>query len=125
CATNGVRFAQDPDFARAARQAGLRLAYLQFDGVGNDANAHRKVGNLYDVKLRAIENLHAAGIDVVLVVTVVGGVNDDQVGKIVDFAIANADKVTVVSFQPVSFTGRDEDVSDELRAKQRYTLSHL
>ena len=124
-ATNGVRFAQDPSFARAAKAAGLRMAYLQFDGIGNDANAHRKIGNLFDVKVRAIENLHAAGIDVILVVTVVGGVNDDQVGKIVDFAIENADKVTVVSFQPVSFTGRDEDVADDVRIKQRYTLSHL
>ncbi len=124
-ATNGVKFAQDPEFARQAKEAGLRIAYLQFDGVTNEANSHRKVGNLFDVKLRAIENLHAAGIDVVLVVTVVNGVNNDQVGPIVDFAVANADKVTVVSFQPVSFTGRDEDVSDEDRIRQRYTLSHL
>jgi len=125
CATNGVLFAQDPELARKAKAAGLRLAYLQFDGVTNEANGHRKVGNLFDVKLRAIENLHAAGVDVVLVVTIVGGVNDDQVGPIIDFAIANADKITVVSFQPVSFTGRDEDVTDEVREKQRYTLSHL
>ena len=118
CATNGIRFAQDPEFARQAKEAGLRLAYLQFDGVTNEANSHRKVGNLFDVKLRAIENLHAAGIDVVLVVTVVNGVNDDQVGPIVDFAIENADKITVVCFQPVSFTGRDEDISDE-RARAR------
>jgi uncharacterized radical SAM superfamily Fe-S cluster-containing enzyme len=124
-ATNGVRFAQDADFARQAKSAGLRLAYLQFDGVTNEANSHRKVGNLFDVKLRAIENLHAAGIDVVLVVTVVNGVNNEQVGPIIDFAIANADKITVVSFQPVSFTGRDEDVTDEVRKRQRYTLSHL
>ncbi len=125
CATNGVLFAQDPELAQKAKAAGLRLAYLQFDGVTNEANSHRKVGNLFDVKLRAIENLHAAGIDVVLVVTVVNGVNNDQVGKIVEFAIANADKITVVSFQPVSFTGRDEDISDEQRTRQRYTLSHL
>ncbi|HVJ90160.1 MAG TPA: radical SAM protein, partial [Labilithrix sp.] len=125
CATNGIRFAQEPEFARAAKEAGLRMAYLQFDGVGNEINAHRKISNLFDVKVRAIENLHAAGIDVILVVTVVNGVNDHEVGKIVDFAINNADKVTVVSFQPVSFTGRDEDIPDELRAKQRYTLSHL
>lgn len=125
CATNGIRFAQEPDFARQAKAAGLRMAYLQFDGVGNEANAHRKVGNLFDVKVRAIENLHAAGIDVILVVTVVNGVNNHEIGRIIDFAIENADKVTVVSFQPVSFTGRDEDICDELRAKQRYTLSHL
>jgi 7,8-dihydro-6-hydroxymethylpterin dimethyltransferase len=125
CATNGIRFAQEPGFAKKAREAGLRMAYLQFDGVTNDANGHRKIGNLYDVKLRAIEELSAAGIDVILVVTIVNGVNSDQVGPIVQFAVENADKVTVVSFQPVSFTGRDEDISDELRHQQRYTLSHL
>jgi tetraether lipid synthase len=125
CATNGIRFAQDREFVRAAKEAGLRLAYLQFDGVGEKANAHRKVGNLFDVKLRAIENLHAEGIDVVLVVTVVRGINDDQVGRVVRFAIENADKITVVSFQPVSFTGRDEGISDDERRAKRYTLSHL
>jgi len=125
CATNGVLFAQDPELAKQAKAAGLRMAYLQFDGVTNEANSHRKVGNLFDVKLRAIENLHAAGIDVILVVTVANGVNNDQVGPIVEFAIENADKITVVSFQPVSFTGRDEDVTDERRIAQRYTLSHL
>jgi 7,8-dihydro-6-hydroxymethylpterin dimethyltransferase len=125
CATNGVRFAQEPEFAREAKAAGLRIAYLQFDGVGEPANAHRKVGNLFEVKLRAIENLHAAGIDVVLVVTVLKGVNDDQVGQVVRFAVENADKITVVSFQPVSFTGRDEDIGDEERRAKRYTLSHL
>jgi uncharacterized radical SAM superfamily Fe-S cluster-containing enzyme len=125
CASNGIRFAQEPEFCQEAKRAGLRLVYLQFDGVSNEAHAHRKVGNLFDVKLRAIENLHAAGIDVVLVVTVVRGVNDDQVGQVVQFAIDNADKITVVSFQPVSFTGRDEEISDEARRAQRYTLSHL
>ena len=56
-ATNGIRFAQEPEFARQAREAGLRIAYLQFDGVSEPANSHRKVANLFDVKLRAIENL--------------------------------------------------------------------
>jgi 7,8-dihydro-6-hydroxymethylpterin dimethyltransferase len=125
CATNGVRFAEEPGFAQQAREAGLRMAYLQFDGVTNEANSHRKIANLYDVKLRAIEELSRAGIDVILVVTIVNGVNDDQVGPIVQFAVENADKITVVSFQPVSFTGRDEDITPELRHAQRYTLSHL
>ena len=125
CASNGIAFAEDIEFARQAKNAGLRLCYLQFDGVTNEANSHRKVGNLFDVKLRAIENLSKVGIDVVLVVTVVRGVNNEQVGPIVQFAIDNADKVTVVAFQPVSFTGRDEDISDEDRTAQRYTLSHL
>ena len=124
-ATNGIRFAQEPGFAEQARDAGLRIAYLQFDGVSEDANAHRKVGNLFEVKLRAIEELHAAGIDVCLVVTIVNGINNDQVGPIIKFALENCDKVSFVSFQPVSFTGRDEDISDADRHARRYTLSHL
>ena len=83
CATNGVRFAQEPEFARQAHAAGLRLAYLQFDGIGNDKNSHRAVKNLFDVKLQSIEHLHAAGIDVTLVVTVVNSINNDQIGPII------------------------------------------
>jgi hypothetical protein len=124
-ATNGIRFAQDEAFARRAAEAGLRIAYLQFDGVGEDANAHRRVPNLFAVKLRAIENLYEAGIDVVLVVTVIAGVNDHQVGRIVKFAVENSDKISFVAFQPVSFTGRDEDIDDERRKRQRYMLSQL
>jgi hypothetical protein len=124
-ATNGIRFAQDETFAKEAAEAGLRFAYLQFDGVGNEHNQHRKVGNLYDVKLRAIENLKKYGVDVTLVVTIVNGINNDQVGDIIKFGIENIDKVTAVAFQPVSFTGRDEDIDDETRKQQRYTLSHL
>jgi uncharacterized radical SAM superfamily Fe-S cluster-containing enzyme len=125
CATNGVRFAQDLEYARQAKAAGLRLAYLQFDGIGNEKNEHRKVGNLFDVKLKAIENLHAAGIDVTLVVTIVNSINNDQVGAIIRFAIENIDKVNAVSFQPVSFTGRDEHLDTATRERWRYTLSHL
>jgi hypothetical protein len=125
CATNGVQFAQDADFAHRAKAAGLRLAYLQFDGVGNEKNAHRAVSNLFDVKLKAIEHLHAAGIDVTLVVTVVNSINNDQIGAIIRFAIENIDKINAVSFQPVSFTGRDEHLDEATRTKWRYTLSHL
>src|SRR5260370_12025805 len=103
----------------------MRYAYLQFDGIGNDANGHRQVGNLFDVKLRAIENMHEAGIEIVLVVTIVNNVNNDQVGAIVKFAMENPKKIAFVSFQPVSFTGRDEDITPERRLRQRYTLSHL
>src|SRR6187399_1912068 len=124
-ATNGIEFAKDPEFARAAAEAGLRYAYLQFDGIGNAANAHRRVGNLFDVKLRAIENLYSAGVDIVPVVTIVNGVNNEQVGRIIEFALDNPKKINFLSFQPVSFTGRDESVTPERRAAQRYTLSHL
>src|SRR3954463_10356165 len=124
-ATNGIEFAKSADFAKAAFEAGLRYAYLQFDGIGNAANSHRLVGNLFDVKLRAIENLHSAGVDIVPVTTIVNGVNNEQVGRIIQFALDNPKKINFLSSQPVSFTGRDEEVTDDRRAAQRYTLSHL
>ncbi len=124
-ATNGIEFAKSKDFCKKAFEAGMRYAYLQFDGIGNDANSHRQVGNLFDVKLRAIENMHEAGIDIVLVTTIVNNVNNDQVGPIVKFAMDNPKKISFVSFQPVSFTGRDEEITPERRMRQRYTLSHL
>ena len=124
-ATNGIEFAKSPDFAKAAAEAGLRYAYLQFDGIGNAANSHRLVGNLFDVKLRAIENLWKTGVDIVPVTTIVNGVNNEQVGRIIQFALDNPRKISFLSFQPVSFTGRDEEITDERRTAQRYTLSHL
>ena len=110
-ATNGIEFAKSKEFCKKAFEAGMRYAYLQFDGIGNDANSHRQVGNLFDVKLRAIENMHEAGIEIVLVTTIVNNVNNDQVGPIVKFAMDNPKKISFVSFQPVSFTGRDEDIT--------------
>lgn len=124
-ATNGIEFAKSFEFCREAAEAGLRYAYLQFDGIGNAANEHRKVGNLFDVKMRAIENLNKAGVEIVPVTTIVNGINNEQVGRIVKFALDNPKKVSFCSFQPVSFTGRDEDITDERRHAQRYTLSHL
>ena len=124
-ATNGIEFAKSKEFCREAAEAGLRYVYLQFDGIGNDANSHRQVGNLFDVKMRAINNLHEAGVEIVLVTTLVNGINNDQVGSIIRFALDNPKKIAFLSFQPVSFTGRDEEITPQRRLQQRYTLSHL
>ena len=124
-ATNGIEFAKSKEFSRKAAEAGLRFLYYQFDGVGNEANSHRHIGNLFDIKLRGIENAHEAGIEIVLVTTLLNNVNNDQVGPIMRFALDNPKKIAFIAFQPVSFTGRDEAVTDERRLRQRYTLSHL
>jgi len=124
-ATNGIEFAQSVEFSKQAAEAGLRYVYLQFDGIGNAANSHRAVGNLFDVKMRAIENCWSNGIDIVPVTTIINGINNEQVGRIVQFALDNPKKIPFLSFQPVSFTGRDEEVTPERREAQRYTLSHL
>lgn len=124
-ATNGIEFAKSKEFCREAAEAGLRFVYLQFDGIGNDANSHRQIGNLFDVKLRAINNLHEAGVDIILVTTLVNHINNDQVGSIIRFALENPKKISFIAFQPVSFTGRDEHITEQRRLQQRYTLAHL
>src|SRR5499433_475164 len=110
-ATNGIEFAKSPEYCKQAAEAGLRYAYLQFDGIGNAANEHRKVGNFFDDNMRATENLHEAGVEIVPVTTIVNGINNEQVGHIIQFALDNPRTISFLSFQPVSFTGRDEEVT--------------
>lgn len=124
-ATNGIRFAEDIEFCKAAKAAGQHGVYLQFDGVSEEKNKHRGVGNLFDVKQQAIDNLAAVGIKVTLVTTIVNTINNDAIGQIVEFAARNIDKIQTIAFQPVSFTGRDEDVPDDVRIEQRYTLAGM
>src|SRR5262249_107129 len=124
-ATNGIRFAQEPEFVRQAKEAGLHGAYLQFDGTTEEKNEHRGVGNLFDVKVQAIENVAGGGVKVTLVNTIVNTINNDNIGDVVRFAVENIDKIQTIAFQPVSFTGRDEEIDEITRRRHRYTLSEM
>jgi uncharacterized radical SAM superfamily Fe-S cluster-containing enzyme len=120
-ASNGIRFAE-PGFAKAAAEAGLHTIYLQFDGVDDAVHEVTRGRPLLDVKRRALEQIHAAGMKVCLVPTIVKGVNDDQVAKILRFAVENIHVVSGIAYQPVSFTGR---ISLADREAKRYTLGDL
>ena len=124
-ATNGIRFAQSPDFALEARAAGLHGVYLQIDGVSEAKNRHRGIGNYMEVRRRALENIAAAGMRATLQVTVVKGRNEDGLGDLVRFAIENMENMHGVVFQPLMFAGRDEDVSSDDRYARRYPLAQL
>ncbi|MEJ2704962.1 MAG: radical SAM protein [Sedimentisphaerales bacterium] len=121
-ATNGLRFGQDPELAFAAAEAGLNIAYLQFDGMSDQVYKKTRGRPLLEIKLKAIVNLFAAGIRTMLVPTIVKGVNDHQIGSIVQFAVHNTDKISGISWQPVSFTGR---IDHQERLKQRFTVADL
>ena len=121
-ATNGIRIA-DEAFARAAAEAGLHTLYLQFDGVGEEPHRHtRNFPGIWARKLAAIENCRRTGMKICLVPTILKGVNDEQVAEVFRFAVANADVVSAISYQPVSFSGR---IDYEQRMRQRYTLGDL
>jgi len=122
-ATNGIRFAQEPDFAAGAKRAGLHGVFLQIDGTTDEANAHRGIRNFMDVKIAALEHILGAGLQVTLQTAIVNGLNTDQVGRIVQFAVEKG--LFGVIFQPIMFAGRDRSVTPEVRHARRYTLSHL
>ena len=120
-ATNGIKFA-DLEFAQAAKEAGLHTLYLQFDGMSDDIYLRTRGQRLMDTKIAAIANCRKVGLKIVLVPTIVKGLNDHQLGDMVRFAIDNIDCISGFSFQPVAFTGRIN--RRDLEAK-RFTQSDL
>ncbi len=124
-ATNGIRFAQERDFAVRARAAGLHGVYLQFDGVTEEKNSHRGIGNYMETKCRALNNIAAAGMKTTLQVTVVNGLNSDGVGDIIRFVADHIEKIHGIIFQPVMFCGRDENISADERYAKRYPVSQV
>ena len=104
--TNGLRLAAEPELADGLREAGLDSAFLQFDGADDSAHLVLRGRSLLEAKLRAVENLGRAGVGVVLVPTVVPGVNDDGLGDLLRLAVALSPAVRGIHFQPVSYFGR-------------------
>jgi len=124
-ATNGARFAQNPEFAQQAKEAGLHAVYLQCDGVSEEKSKHRGLGNYVETRQKALENIAAAGMRTTLQVTVVNGQNNDGIGDLVAFATRNIDKIHGIIFQPIMFTGRDEGIPAEERYVRRYPVTQL
>ena len=104
--TNGLRLASEPDYAAALREAGVSCAFLQFDGLRPASYEALRGRDISAEKLRAIDNCAAAGLPVVLVPTLAPGVNEDEIGGILRFALARGKALRGVHFQPVSYFGR-------------------
>ncbi|MCW4020781.1 MAG: radical SAM protein [Candidatus Bathyarchaeota archaeon] len=118
--TNGLRLAASVDYCRTLKASGVSTVYLQFDGVTSDVFKFTRGLDLLDVKKNAIQNCREAGLhSVVLVCTLIKGVNDHQLGEIIRFAIENFDVVRCVNVQPVSLCGR---IPEEERKKMRITI---
>ena len=115
-ATNGLRLARKESLTQELADAGLNTIYLQFDGITEEPYVYNRGKNLLPQKIEAVENCRKAGLGIVLVPTIVKGVNDQQIGDIIRFAIKNIDVVHGVNFQPVSFAGRTpQDQVEEQR----------
>ncbi|MHA1266636.1 MAG: radical SAM protein [Candidatus Helarchaeota archaeon] len=122
-ATNGIRFAKDINFLEKCIEAGMNAMYLQFDGVDPEVYKKTRGADIWHLKQKVIENCRELGFGgIVLTPTVVKGVNDDQVTKILDYAIENIDVVSTISYQPISLCGRFDH---EKLLELRYTSSHV
>ena len=120
--TNGIRLAQDPEFAQqlaATGKHGLEI-YLQFDSLDNAVTQTLRGADLSRIRQQALANLNRAGLSTTLVVTVAKGVNDHEIGDIIRFA-AGQPCVRGVTLQPVQFAGRTDNVG----GKNRLTVSEI
>jgi uncharacterized radical SAM superfamily Fe-S cluster-containing enzyme len=120
--TNGLRIAQDDAFVErlATYGSGFEI-YLQFDSFEEDALRRLRGADLRQIRQRAIEKLNAANVSTTLVVTVAKGINDGELGKIIDWALEQP-CIRGVTLQPVQVAGRTDGFDP---ATDRLTLTDV
>lgn len=120
--TNGIRIAKDADFAKklAAYAPDFEI-YLQFDSFKPEALEHLRGNDLTATRMQALEHLNALNLSTTLVVTLQKGVNDDEIGKIIEFALKQP-CVRGVTFQPTQIAGRVENFNP---STDRLTLTEV
>jgi uncharacterized radical SAM superfamily Fe-S cluster-containing enzyme len=107
--TNGVRIARDFGFAeQLARYMPDFEIYLQFDSFRPEVLQAMRGKDLSDVRVKAIEHLNRLNLSTTLVVTLQNGLNDDEIGDIIAYALQQP-CVRGVTFQPVQVAGRLEN----------------
>ncbi|MGC8567805.1 MAG: tetraether lipid synthase Tes [Candidatus Micrarchaeia archaeon] len=112
--TTGITIAQHPELAYKFRRAGVSTLYMSFDGVSKKANPK----NHWEVPA-ILAALKKSKLNTVFVPTVIRGINDNELGAIINFALNHIDVVRAVNFQPVSLVGR---MPSKQRETQRITI---
>jgi hypothetical protein len=120
--TNGIRLAGDGRYVKALKEAGLASVFMQFDGTDDAVNVQLRGRPLANVKRRAIDACADHGIGVVLVPTLVPGVNTGRIGSLLQMAVGLSPTVRGVHFQPISYFGR---YPQPLDGAARITLPEL
>jgi uncharacterized radical SAM superfamily Fe-S cluster-containing enzyme len=120
--TNGIRIAQDPGFAErlAGYQPDFEI-YLQFDSFKPQVLERLRGRDLTDIRIKALEKLNTLNLSTTLVVTLQQGLNDDEIGSIIEFALRQP-CIRGVTFQPVQIAGRLDDFDP---ARDRITLTDV
>ncbi|BCY29050.1 radical SAM protein [Flavobacterium okayamense] len=120
--TNGIRIAKDINFVEklASYMPDFEI-YLQFDSFKQEVLEKLRGEDLTEIRTKAIENLNKFNLSTTLVVTLQKGENDDEIGKIIDYALKQK-CVRGVTFQPTQVAGRNENYNDD---NGRITLTEV
>ncbi len=107
--TNGVQLANDEAFVKrlASYMPDFEI-YLQWDSFKPEVLKKLRGGDLTKYRNQALEYLNKYNLSTTLVVTLEKGLNDDEIGQIIDFALKQK-CVRGVTFQPTSVSGRLEN----------------
>lgn len=103
--TNGIRLSEDKAYCKTLQENGITTIYLGFDGVDEVPYLYKYGREMFQCKLSAIKNCAEASLAVVLVPCIIPGINDEQIGKIVQLAKQYIPVVKGVYFQPISYFG--------------------
>lgn len=105
--TNGIRIAKEVSFLEELKQQGLTAVYLQFDGLKPETTLAIRGRDMSIIRQQAISAIRHCGLCCTLAVVVTKGVNDNEIGDIVQYAIENIDVVGAINFQSATrLTGR-------------------
>ncbi|MBA6151986.1 radical SAM protein [Gelidibacter maritimus] len=120
--TNGIKIAKDKAFAaRLKSYAPDFEIYLQFDSFEDSVLRELRGADLAAVRQQALDNLNELNLSTTLVVTLQKGLNDQEIGKIIDFALKQK-CVRGVTLQPTQIAGRLEHFNPET---DRMTLTEV
>jgi uncharacterized radical SAM superfamily Fe-S cluster-containing enzyme len=120
--TNGIRLGEDSQYVQSLAEAGLSFVFMQFDGMDDSIYRTLRGRNLLRIKKQAIDNCTRHNLGVTLVPTIVPGVNTQDIGNIIRFAVSQSPAVRGVHFQPASYFGRIPALPTD---NQRFTLDEL
>lgn len=120
--TNGIRIAREPEFVdRLASYAPGFEIYLQFDSRRDEVHQQLRGASLSRIREQALEQLNRVNLSTTLVVTLKKGLNDHEVGDIIDFALEQQ-CVRGVTLQPIQNAGRVENFDP---SRDRLTLTEV
>ena len=123
--TNGVTVSRDDALLEAFRSHHDRVeVYLQFDGFRRETYLYHRNADLRAMKERAVQRLTGAGVFITLTMTANLGVNDDEIGDVVKYAL-DTPFVGGVSIQPQFGSGRSGAINPLERLTHTGVLGRL